>query len=128
MAARAQQRPIPAIGYLTSNGEGAVEQNAAALFRRGIGEQGHIEGRDFKILYRYAKDQFDRLPDLAAELVRRPVAVIFADTTPASLAAKKATTTIPIVFAVGSDPIQAGLVASFNRPGGNVTGTVYLVV
>jgi putative ABC transport system substrate-binding protein len=121
LAARAQQGALPVIGYLS----GVVENengSVVAAFRRGIGEQGYVEGRNVEILYRYAENQYDRLPDLAADLVRRRVVVIFANYGPASLAAKKATATIPIVFYAGVDPVQAGLVATLNRPGGNVTG------
>src|SRR6516165_6012141 len=120
---------MPVIGYLSiNNPEFDAEYGVAAAFRRGLSEQGYLEGRNVEILYRYGQYQNDRLPELAADLVRRRVAVIFCNTTPASLAAKKATATIPIVIAVGSDPIQAGLVASLNRPGGNVTGTTSLGV
>jgi putative ABC transport system substrate-binding protein len=127
VAARAQQPAVPVIGYLTSNSED-VDVNVGAAFRRGLGEQGYLEGRNVEILYRYGENQIDRLPKLAEDLVRHRIAVIFCGTTPASLAAKKATATIPIVVAVGADPVQAGLVASLNRPAGNVTGTTYLVV
>ena len=128
LATQAQQRPLPVIGYLNGNSEEYVAKNGGlAPFRRGLGEQGYLEGRDVEILYRYGEYRNDRLPELAAaDLVRRRVAVIFCNTTPASLAAKKATATIPIVFWVGSDPVQAGLVASLNRPGGNLTGVSYL--
>jgi putative ABC transport system substrate-binding protein len=120
---------MPVIGWLSSTQEdvGIYGSTAVPAFRRGLGEQGYLEGRDVEVLYRYAEFQIDRLPELAADLVRRRVAVIFCATTPASLAAKKATATIPIVFVAGADPVQAGLVASLNRPGGNVTGTTYLV-
>jgi putative ABC transport system substrate-binding protein len=129
VVARAQQPATPAIGYLTGNPEDVdVEYGIAAAFRRGLGEQGYLEGRNVEILYRYGENQTDRLPELAADLVRRRVAVIFCATTPASLAAKKATSTIPIVIAVAADPIQAGLVASLNRPAGDVTGITYLVL
>jgi putative ABC transport system substrate-binding protein len=129
LATGAQER-LPVIGYLSSNQENeeSGDNGSIAALRRGIGEQGYVEGRNVEILYRYAENQYDRLPELATDLVRRRVAVIFCDTTPASLAAKKATATIPIVFAVGADPIQAGLVASLNRPAENATGTAYFVV
>ena len=129
VVARAQQPAMPVIGYLHSTPEELdAEYGVAAAFRRGLGEQGYLEGRNVQILYRYGAYQNDRLSEFVADLVRRRVAVIFCNTTPASLAAKKATATIPIVFAGGYDPIQAGLVASLNRPAGNVTGTAYLVV
>jgi putative tryptophan/tyrosine transport system substrate-binding protein len=134
LVARAQQGAMPLIGCLfvvDALGRdvpwGAGSPSIAA-FHRGIGEQGYVEGRNVEILYRYGEYQNDRWAELTADLVRRRVAVIFVNFTPAALAAKKTTATIPIVFALGSDPVQAGLVASLNRPGGNVTGTAYLLV
>jgi putative tryptophan/tyrosine transport system substrate-binding protein len=125
---QAQQPAMPVIGYLGSLAEELdAEYGVAAAFRRGLSEQGYLEGRNVEILYRYGEYQNDRLSEFVADLVRRRVAVIFCASTPASLAAKKATPTIPIVIAVGSDPIQAGLVASLNRPASNVTGATYLV-
>ena len=121
VTARAQQGALPVIGYLSSVAENET-RSVVAAFRQGIGEQGFVEGRNVEVLYRFAENKNERLPDLAADLVRRRVAVIFANTGPASLAAKKATATIPIVFYAGVDPVQAGLVASLNRPGGTVTG------
>jgi len=113
---------MPLIGYLYG-GTPEATVNAVAAFRKGLGEQGFVEGRNVAIEYRFAQNEFDRLPALAADLVRRRVSVIVTPaSSPASLAAKAATTTIPIVFSVGADPVQAGLVASFNRPGGNATG------
>jgi putative ABC transport system substrate-binding protein len=121
LAARAQQGALPVIGYLSSVAENET-RSVVAAFRQGIGEQGFVEGRNVEFLYRFAENKYERLPDLVADLVRRRVAVIFANFSAASLAAKKATATIPIVFYAGVDPVQAGLVASLNRPGGTVTG------
>jgi len=126
LSARAQQRAMPVIGYLSAAGESAQRPRSAA-FRQGLGEQGFVEGRNVEILYLYADTRYDRLPALATELVRRRVDVIAAVGSPASpLAAKGATPTIPTVFVLGTDPVDAGLVASLNRPGGNVTGVSFL--
>jgi putative ABC transport system substrate-binding protein len=120
-AARAQQPAIPVIGYLDSRSPEAV-QNRLRGFHQGLKEAGYVEGENVTILYRWADDRTDRLPLLAAELVSRSVAAIFTAGIPSALAAKAATTTIPIIFVVGSDPVQIGLATSLSRPGGNLTG------
>ena len=120
--ARAQERTVPVVGYLYG-GVPEAGANHTAAFRKGLSEAGYVEGRNVTIEYRWGNNNGDRFAELAADLVRRKVSVIVtAGSSPASLAAKAATATIPIVFEVGSDPVEVGLVASLNRPGGNVTG------
>src|SRR5499433_45588 len=121
LTARAQQKTMPVVGYLSSLGQ-AVSVQFDTAFRRGLSQMGYVEGHNVSMEYRWITDSYDPLPAMANDLVQRQVAVICALGPPAVLAAKAATTSIPIVFVTGADPIRFGFVASFNRPGGNITG------
>ena len=125
LAARAQQSSMPVIGYL---GPGSAQSDAFRVtgFRQGLKEAGYVEGQNLKIEYRFAEDHYDRLPAMAADLVRHQVAVIVATSASASLAAKAATKTLPIVFETAGDPVKLGFVGSLSRPGGNLTGVTQL--
>jgi putative ABC transport system substrate-binding protein len=126
LAARAQQSALPVVGYLKGGPRVANTAPGVTAFRQGLGSIGFIEGRNVAIDYRYDEGQYDRLPTLVADLVRQQVAVIYTGDNRTALSAKAANTTIPIVFRIGGDPIQLGLVPSLSRPGGNITGVSFL--
>src|SRR5262245_36309305 len=125
LAARAQQPAMPVIGFLDTRSPEMMGDRLRP-FRQGLKETGYVERENAAIEYRWAEGQLNRVPELAAELVRRPVAVIVATSTPSAVAAKAATATIPIAFLTGADPVKDGLVASLARPGGNLTGVNFL--
>ena len=127
LVAKAQKSAIPVVGYLSAN-TASGDARPVLAFVKGLGETGYEDGKTVKIVYRWAEGQYDRLPSMAADLVRDQVAVIAALSTPAVRAAKAATATIPIAFTTIADPVQIGFVASLNRPGGNLTGVTLLAV
>jgi len=128
LAARGQQQPMPVVGFMNVNTSAENVPDLVAAFRQGLKETGFVEGQNVAVEYRLAEGQYDRLPALATELVRRQVSVIALHGLPPALAAKAATTTIPIVFQMANDPVQLGLVASLSRLGGNITGVTSLNV
>jgi putative ABC transport system substrate-binding protein len=128
LAARAQQSTMPRIGYLGSSSFEESAGRSLLAFKQGLADTGYVEDRNVTIEYRWADDEYDRLPALALELVQRRVAVLVAAGSPVALPAKAATSVIPIVFMIGSDPVELGLVAGLNRPAGNLTGVAYLNV
>jgi putative ABC transport system substrate-binding protein len=125
LAARAQQPAMPVIGFLDGWYQEGFDPYVAA-FRQGLSEIGYVEGKRVTIEYRWAQGDYNRLPALVADLIQRKAAVILTGATPVTRAAKAASTAVPIVFVIGADPIKVGLVASLNRPGGNVTGVSFL--
>src|SRR5262245_13446401 len=121
LAARAQQQAMPIVGFMSSGSPGPLRRQIAAV-HEGLKEAGYVDGQNVVLEFRFAEGQLDRFPALAAELIRRQVAVLMATSPAGALAAKQATTTIPIVFSVGDDPVKSGIVDSLHRPGGNLTG------